>query len=173
VTVEAAHPHPEPGRLPVHKIRDHAGVLFLSSSRACAGWPFQIPWCWVLPALVLSQLLLITIPAQGYALLMVSILLEACSTAVVSPLRICMMTVRTVDPKRTRPDPVHSIYGHHPADFPFGWIGGVPLAGQQEICLFILNIGLFVVGGLLAYLAGEASQKRERRPRSKRNLPLP
>jgi uncharacterized protein (UPF0333 family) len=26
---------------------------------------------------------------------------------------------------------------------------------------FILNIGLFVVGGVLAYLAGEASRKRE------------
>jgi len=60
--------------------------------------PFKIPLVLGFAGFVLSQLLLITIPAQGYALLMVSILLEACSTAVVSPL-VDQMTVRTVDPK--------------------------------------------------------------------------
>jgi len=55
-------PIPEPGALPVRKIRDHAGVLFLWSSRACAGCISKFRWCWVC-RLVLSQLLLITIPA--------------------------------------------------------------------------------------------------------------
>lgn len=122
--------------------------------------PFKIPLVLGFAGFVLSQLLLITIPAQGYALLMVSILLEACSTAVVSPL-VDQMTVRTVDPKeRAR---IQSILymGIILLTSPFGWIGGV-LSQANKNLPFILNIGLFVVGGLLAYLAGEASQKRER-----------
>ncbi len=122
--------------------------------------PFKIPLVLGFAGFVLSQLLLITIPAQGYALLMVSILLEACSTAVVSPL-VDQMTVRTVDPKeRAR---IQSILymGIILLTSPFGWIGGV-LSQANKNLPFILNIGLFVVGGVLAYLAGEASQKRER-----------
>ena len=121
--------------------------------------PFKIPLVLGFAGFVLSQLLLITIPAQGYALLMVSILLEACSTAVVSPL-VDQMTVRTVDPKeRAR---IQSILymGIILLTSPFGWIGGV-LSQANKNLPFILNIGLFVVGGVLAYLAGEASRKRE------------
>jgi MFS family permease len=121
--------------------------------------PFKIPLVLGFAGFVLSQLLLITIPEQGYALLMVSILLEACSTAVVSPL-VDQMTVRTVDPKeRAR---IQSILymGIILLTSPFGWIGGM-LSQSNKNFPFILNIGLFVVGGVLAYLAGEASRKRE------------
>jgi MFS family permease len=120
---------------------------------------FKIPLVLGFSGFVLSQLLLITIPEQGYALLMVSILLEACSTAVVSPL-VDQMTVRTVDPKeRAR---IQSILymGIILLTSPFGWIGGM-LSQANKNFPFILNIGLFVVGAVLAYLAGEASRKRE------------
>jgi MFS family permease len=120
---------------------------------------FKIPLVLGFSGFVLSQLLLITIPEQGYALLMVSILLEACSTAVVSPL-VDQMTVRTVDPKeRAR---IQSILymGIILLTSPFGWIGGI-LSQANKNFPFILNIGLFVVGAVLAYLAGEASRKRE------------
>jgi predicted MFS family arabinose efflux permease len=120
---------------------------------------FKIPLVLGFAGFVLSQLLLITIPEQGYALLMVSILLEACSTAVVSPL-VDQMTVRTVDPKeRAR---IQSILymGIILLTSPFGWIGGM-LSQANKNFPFILNIGLFVVGAVLAYLAGEASRKRE------------
>jgi Na+/melibiose symporter-like transporter len=121
--------------------------------------PFKIPLVLGFAGFVLSQLLLITIPEQGYALLMVSILLEACSTAVVSPL-VDQMTVRTVDPKeRARIQSILYV-GIILLSSPFGWIGGM-LSQANKNFPFILNIGLFVVGGVLAYLAGEASRKRE------------
>jgi len=79
------------------------------------------------------------------------------------------MTVRTVDPKeRAR---IQSILymGIILLTSPFGWIGGV-LSQANKNLPFILNIGLFVVGGLLAYLAGEASQKRERSGRARNGI---
>jgi hypothetical protein len=41
---------------------------------------------------------------------------------------------------------------------PFGWIAGT-LSGLDKTLPFVLNIGLFTAGAILAYLAGNASQK--------------
>lgn len=43
---------------------------------------------------------------------------------------------------------------------PFGWIAGT-LSGLNKDLPFILNIILFAIGAMLAYLAGIASQKRD------------
>jgi len=120
---------------------------------------FKIPMVLGFAGFVLSQMLLITIPEKGYALLLVSILLEACSTAVVSPL-VDQMTVRTVDPKeRARIQSILYV-GIILLTSPFGWIAGL-LSEANKNLPFILNISLFAAGGLLAYIAGEASQKRQ------------
>jgi hypothetical protein len=42
---------------------------------------------------------------------------------------------------------------------PFGWIAGT-LSGIDKSLPFILNVILFSAGGLLAFQAGRASQKR-------------
>ena len=42
---------------------------------------------------------------------------------------------------------------------PFGWIAGTLSALNKDLP-FMLNIALFAAGAVLAYLAGQASQKR-------------
>jgi len=120
---------------------------------------FKIPMVLGFSGFVLSQLLLITIPEKGYGLLLLSILLEACSTATVSPL-VDQMTVRTVNPQeRARIQSILYV-GIILLTSPFGWIAGI-LSEANKNLPFILNICLFAVGGVLAYLAGEASKKRK------------
>jgi len=107
---------------------------------------------------VVSQLLLIAAPEQGYAFLAASIFLEACSYAAVSPLVDQMMAL-TIDPQeRAR---VQSILYMVIIllTSPFGWIAGT-LSGLDKNLPFILNIALFVLGAALAYRAGQAAQKR-------------
>jgi DHA1 family tetracycline resistance protein-like MFS transporter len=119
---------------------------------------FKIPMVLGFAGFVLSQLLLITIPEKGYALLLLSILLEACSTATVSPL-VDQMTVRTVNPQeRARIQSILYV-GIILLTSPFGWIAGM-LSQSNKNLPFILNISLFAAGGVLAYIAGEASKKR-------------
>jgi len=81
---EAAHPGAEPGTLPVRKSVIMLVFFFVIIPRM-RRLHFKIPMVLGFAGFVLSQLLLITIPEKGYALLLLSILLEACSTATVSP----------------------------------------------------------------------------------------
>ena len=120
---------------------------------------FKIPMVVGFAGFVLSQLLLITIPEKGYGLLLVSILLEACSMATVSPL-VDQMTVRTVDPEeRARIQSILYV-GIILLTSPFGWIAGI-LSEINKNLPFILNIALFAAGGVLAYIAGGFSQKSD------------
>jgi DHA1 family tetracycline resistance protein-like MFS transporter len=105
-----------------------------------------------------SQVLLITAPDHGYLFLIVSAFLEACSFAVMSPL-VGEMTVLTIDPKeRARIQSILYV-GVILLTAPFGWIAGT-LSGLNKDLPFILNIVLFTIGAVLAYLAGQASQKQ-------------
>ncbi len=107
---------------------------------------------------VASQLLLITAPNQGYFFLIISAFLEACSFAAVSPL-VDQMVVLTINPKeRARIQSILYV-GIILLTSPFGWIAGT-LSGLDKDLPFILNIALFAVGAVLAFLAGNASQKR-------------
>src|SRR5262249_22134152 len=107
---------------------------------------------------IASQVLLISAPDQGYRLLIVSAFLEACSFALISPL-VGEMTVLTIDPKeRARIQSILYV-GVILFTSPFGWIAGT-LSGLNKDLPFIVNIVLFTIGAALAYLAGQASQKR-------------
>jgi MFS family permease len=107
---------------------------------------------------IASQVLLITTPDQGYFFLIVSAFLEACSFAMISPL-VGEMTVLTIDPKeRARIQSILYV-GVILLTSPFGWIAGT-LSSLNKDLPFILNIVLFTMGAVLAYLAGQASQKR-------------
>ncbi len=119
---------------------------------------FRIPLVVGFAGYIVSQLVLITIPEKNYLLLLLNIVLEACSLAAVNPL-VDRMTVLTVDPKeRAR---ILAILYVVVLLFtsPFGWIAGT-LSDLDKNLPFMLNIALFAMGGLLAYLAGQLSQKK-------------
>jgi uncharacterized membrane protein YeaQ/YmgE (transglycosylase-associated protein family) len=118
---------------------------------------FKLPLVLGFLGYVLSQLLLVTAPDQGYFLLVISVFLEACCFAAVSPL-VDQMVVLTIDPKeRARIQSIMYV-GTILITTPFGWIAGT-LSELNKSLPFILNIVLFAVGAVLATLAGRASQK--------------
>jgi len=103
----------------------------------------------------ISQLVLVTVPENGYGLLLLSGLLEACSLATTN-LLVDQMLVLTIDPKeRARIQSILCV-GIILITVPFGWIAGI-LSGLDKNFPFILNIFLFLVGGILAYL-GQTDQ---------------
>ena len=118
---------------------------------------FKLPMALGFLGYVASQIILVTAPAQGYALLLLSVFLEACSYAVVGPL-VDRMTVLTIEP-RERARILSIIFvGVILFSSPFGWIAGT-LSGIGKELPFLLNIALFGIGAVLAYAAGQVSQK--------------
>ena len=106
---------------------------------------------------VLSQLLLILAPDQGYFLLIISVFLEACCFATVNPLMDRMLAL-TVDPKeRARIQSILYV-GIILLTSPFGWIAGT-LSELNKGLPFVLNMVLFAAGAVLATMAGRASQR--------------
>ena len=104
---------------------------------------------------IASQVILVTAPAQGYGLLLLSVLLEACSFAVVNPL-VDRMTVLTIEPKERARILSIIFVGVILFSSPFGWIAGT-LSGINKDWPFFLNIALFTIGAILAYAAGQIS----------------
>jgi len=118
---------------------------------------FKLPLTIGFLCFVVSQLVLIAAPSQGYGFLIVNAFLEACSFAAVNPF-VDKMTVLTIDAKeRARIQSILYV-GIILLSSPFGWIAGT-LSGLDNDFPFILNIALFSIGATLAYLAGQASQK--------------
>jgi Na+/melibiose symporter-like transporter len=118
---------------------------------------FRLPMILGFLGFVASQLILITVPPQNYGLLLLSVLIEACSFAVVNPL-VDRLTVLTIEPKeRAR---ILSMIFVVVILFssPFGWIAGT-LSGINKSLPFLLNIALFLLGAILAFAAGQISLK--------------
>ena len=119
---------------------------------------FKLPLVFGFLGFVASQLLLITAPDQGYLYLVLSVFLEACSFAAVSPL-VDQMIVLTVEPKeRARIQSILYV-GIILLTSPFGWIAGM-LSEIDKGLPFILNLVLFAAGAVMATIAGNASQKK-------------
>ena len=105
-----------------------------------------------------SQVILISAPVNGYFFLLVSAFLEACSFAAVSPL-VDQMIVLNIDPReRARIQSILHV-GIILLTSPFGWIAGT-LSTLDKDLPFILNIALYALGAVLAYLAGQAAQNK-------------
>jgi hypothetical protein len=118
---------------------------------------FKLPLLLGFLGYALSQVLLVTAPDRGYFFLIISVLLEACCFATVSPL-VDRMVVLSIDPlERARIQSIMYV-GTILITSPFGWIAGT-LSELNKSLPFILNIVLFGFGALLATLAGRASQK--------------
>jgi len=118
---------------------------------------FKVPLVLGFLGFVLSQLLLVTAPDGNYFFLIVSVLLEACCFAAVNPL-VDKMVVLSIDAKERARIQSILFVGTILISSPFGWIAG-NLSALNKSLPFLLNIALFAVGAVLAYLAGKASQK--------------
>lgn len=118
---------------------------------------FKVPLMLGFAGFTISQLVLVIAPINGYGLLIFSNLLEACSIATVNPL-VEQMAVLTINPKeRARIQSILCV-GIILITAPFGWIAGI-LSGLDKSLPFILNMLLFLIGGILAYLAGATPSK--------------
>jgi MFS family permease len=118
---------------------------------------FKLPMVIGFLGYIASQVMLVTAPAQNYGFLFLSVFLEACSFAVVSPL-VDRMTVLTIEPKERARILSIIFVGVILFSSPFGWIAGT-LSGINKDLPFLLNIALFVMGAILAYTAGQFSLK--------------
>ncbi len=118
---------------------------------------FKLPMIVGFLGFVASQLLLVTAPIQGYGTLLLSVFLEACSFAIVSPL-VDRLTVLTIEPKERARILSIIFVGVILFTSPFGWIAGA-LSGINKDLPFLLNIALFLIGAILAYAAGQFSRK--------------
>jgi MFS family permease len=119
---------------------------------------FQRPMAIGFLVSALSQVVLITSPDRGYPALVLSVVLEACSFAAISPL-VDQMTVLTISAEeRARIQSILSV-GIILLTSPFGWIGGT-LSEISKDLPFMLSTALFVVGAGLAYVAGARLQRK-------------
>jgi len=116
---------------------------------------FKAPMVLGFLGFVASQVVLITTPELGYPALILSVFLEACSFAAVSPLVDQMMVLTINARERARIQSILYV-GIILLTSPFGWIAGM-LSETNKDLPFILNIVLFAMGAALAYVAG--SQK--------------
>jgi len=118
---------------------------------------FKLPMAIGFLGFVLSQLILIIAPDRRYTFLFISVFLEACCFAAVSPL-VDKMVVITIDAgERARIQSILYV-GIILVTSPFGWIAGT-LSELDKSLPFVLNIVLFATGAMLAYLAGNYSQR--------------
>jgi MFS family permease len=121
---------------------------------------FQAPLVLGFLGFALSQVLLVTAPEQGYAILLLSVFVEACAYAAVSPL-VDKMIVLTIDPReRARIQSILYV-GVILCTAPFGWIAGT-LSSINKNLPFLLNIALLLVGAGLAWNAGRIARQGER-----------
>jgi MFS family permease len=106
---------------------------------------------------IVSQLVLIYAPDHGYGFLIANSLLEACCFALIGPF-IDKLTVLAIDPQERARIQAIMYLVIILLSSPFGWIAG-NLSGINKDLPFILNIALFIIGMVLSYLAGRASQR--------------
>ena len=118
---------------------------------------FKLPMSIGLLGFVLSQVILIASPQQSYVFPAANVIMDACCFAAVSPL-VDKMIVLTIDAKeRARIQSILAVVIILITS-PFGWIAG-NLSELDKALPFVLNIALFAIGAVLAYIAGNASQK--------------
>ncbi len=118
-------------------------------------WPMLIGFT----GMLLSQLLLVSAPVEGYVVLVLSLLLEAGCYAMVGPL-VEQMLVLTVDAKERARIQSLIYVTVILLTSPFGWIAG-KLSSQNKVLPFVLNIILYGLGILLVSWAARAAKKSE------------
>jgi len=119
---------------------------------------FQRPMITGFGLFIVSQLILITIPENGYIFIVISTLLEAASLSLINPL-MDSLSVINVDPhERARIMAIIYVIMIG-LTTPFGWIAGT-LSEINRVLPFLLNIVLFILGAVLVYSASAVAGKR-------------
>lgn len=119
---------------------------------------FKTPMLFGFCIFIISQLLLLITPDKGYLIIVISIILEATSISLISPL-LDSLQVLMVDPQeRAR---IIAILYVIVIGFtsPFGWIAG-NLSSIDRKLPFVMNLVLLLCGILLTYFASLAAKQK-------------
>ena len=124
-------------------------IFFFTLVPRIAALKFKKPLITGFTLFAISQMLLILTPDRGYLILVVSIILEACSISLINPLLDSMQVVLVDPQERAR---IMAILYVIVVAFtsPFGWIAGI-LSGVDRRLPFLLNISLLISGVILTY----------------------
>ena len=112
---------------------------------------FRRPMLWGFLGLITGQTLLISMPEKSYVFLLLTILIDAWSFALINPLLGSMITLNVDPQERARIMAIISVVVISLTS-PFGWIAG-RLSEANRILPFVLNIALFAIGFLLVPVA--------------------
>jgi MFS family permease len=103
---------------------------------------------------ILSQIILVLVPERGYLLLLLSVLLEACSFASIN-VQLDKMVAITVSPDDRARSMALIYVSVIILISPFGWIAGI-LSGIDRSLPFVMTAILFVAGAFLTIQASRA-----------------
>jgi len=112
---------------------------------------FRNPMLMGYAGFIFSQLLLVTMPANNYGLLLVSVLIEAFSIAMFRPLHDSLVIISIDKQERARINAIIAVIVITLTS-PFGWIAG-QLSEMNRNLPFILNMILIAFGAVLIMLA--------------------
>jgi hypothetical protein len=126
-------------------------LFFFMVTPRIRGLHFRNPMLLGFAGYIVAQTMFINIPEEGYLLLLLSVLIETCSYAVLGT-QIDRMLVVTVDAKERARILAILLLIQVSATSPFGWIAG-ELSTINRNLPFMLNIILYMIGALLVYRA--------------------
>jgi MFS family permease len=112
---------------------------------------FRNPMIFGFGGLLVSSLILVTMPPGNYWLLLISVLIEAFSITMFTPLLDALTIVSIAPEERARINSIVYVIVILLTS-PFGWIAG-QLSEINRVLPFLLNISLFLVGMGLVWLA--------------------
>jgi len=118
---------------------------------------FQRPLLIGFLGLITSQTLLISMPERNYLLLLLTILIDACSIGMINPFLGSMVAVYVDPQERARIMAIISVIVITLTS-PFGWIAG-RLSEANRVLPFVLNIIIFGLGLLLVPLSAWAVKR--------------
>ena len=113
---------------------------------------FHLPLWIGFAAFLISQLLLVVMQPQAVILLVVSVILEAIATALVSPMTESLLALSMESDERARVSAMVYV-ALIVLISPFGWIAG-QLSALDRSLPFALNTALFAIGILLVWFIG-------------------
>jgi MFS family permease len=116
---------------------------------------FRLPLWTGFAAFFISQLLLVIMPARAIPLLIVSVMLEAVASALVSPMTESLLALSLESDERARVSAMVYV-ALIILISPFGWIAG-QLSAIDRALPFALLMGLFVVGAGLVWIIGRSN----------------
>lgn len=128
--------------------------FFLLGPRLTNPRRFRLPLWLGFGLFFVSQLLLVVMPARAILLLVLSLLLEAVASALVSPMTESLLAISLESAERARVSAMVYV-ALIILISPFGWIAG-QLSAIDRGLPFALNMVLFAVGGLLVWIIGRS-----------------